>query len=281
MLELLKVEVPVLDWATYCAMEVVDQETQEERGNTKAMLLLMHFKNDNAKKDLRLLYSQENKSAYPVRAEAMARYLSTQYTNKISNNLRDKRGDKNSKKGDDSNSEDKDSTTMGTAGAHVGEVTTNQDSIAPSNGSSIGAHVSEIAEPAFCPVRSVEELLAAHPVNDAIWSHTNPSDVSIDTENSAEIIVGIHITEGSTYTFHRSDPYGFLHATSHVSHKDNVSWYDGSAFLDSFDDSNKLANTDGDDDVTNDSTNESIKSNFGMANVNHKYETFDADYYTV
>ena len=86
--------------------------------------------------------------------------------------------------------------------------------------------------------------------------------MSIDTGNSAEIIVGIHITEGSTYTFHRLDPYGLLNATSHVSHEDNVSWYDGSAFLDSFDNSNEIANTDGDDDVTNDSTNESIKSDF-------------------
>ena len=86
--------------------------------------------------------------------------------------------------------------------------------------------------------------------------------MSIDTTNSAEIIAGIHITEGSTYTFHRSDPYRLLSATSHVSHKDDVSWYDGSAFLDSFTDSNELANTDGDDDVTNNSTNESIKSDF-------------------
>ena len=165
----------------------------------------------------------------------MTRYLSTQYNNKVPNNPCNKRRDRNLKKGDDGKSEDSDTTTTGTAGAHVGEVATLQASTAPSVGSSIGAHVSEIAQPAFRPARSVEELLAAHPINDAIWSHTNPSDVSIDTENSAEIIVGIHITEGSTYTFHRSDPYGFLHATSHVSHEDNVSWYDRSAFLDSFD----------------------------------------------
>ena len=54
------------------------------------------------------------------------------------------------KKGDDSKSEDKDSTTTGTAGAHVGEVTTPQYSTTPSKGASIGAHVSEIAELAFC-----------------------------------------------------------------------------------------------------------------------------------
>ena len=113
------------------------------------------------------------------------------------------------KKGDNSKSEDKDITTTGTAGAHVGEVTTSQDATAPSDGSSIGAHISGIVELAFCPARSGEELLAAHPVDDAILSHTNPSDVSIDTANSVEIIAGIHITEGSTYTFHRSDTYSF------------------------------------------------------------------------
>ena len=53
-----------------------------------------------------------------------------------------------------------------------------------------------------------------------------------------------------------------LDATSHVSHEDNVSWYDGSAFFDSFDNWIESANTDGDDDVTNDSTDESIKSDF-------------------
>ena len=75
-------------------------------------------------------------------------------------------------------------------------------------------------------------------------------------------MVGIHIMEGSTYTFHRSDPYGLLNTTTYVSHKDNVSWYDGSAFLDSFIDSNESEDTDGDDNVTNNSTNESIKSDF-------------------
>ena len=175
----------------------------------------------------------------------MTRYLSTQYTTKIPNNPCNKGG-----------------TTMGTAGAHIGEVTTPQDSTASSDESSIGAHVSEIVELAFCPTRSVEELLVAHPVDDAIWSHTNPRYMSIDTANIAEVIVGIHIMEGSTYTFQRSDPYRLLDATSHMSHEDDMSWYDGSAFLDSFDNSNELANTDGDNDVTKDSTNESIKSDF-------------------
>ena len=107
--------------------------------------------------------------------------------------------------------------------------------------------------------------------------------MSIDTANSAELIAGIHITESSTYAFDRSDPYGLLNTTSHVSQEDDMSWYDRSAFLNNFTDSNKSANTNGDNNVTvtNDSTNESIKSDFGPANVNPKYGTFDADYYTV
>ena len=104
--------------------------------------------------------------------------------------------------------------------------------------------------------------MVAHPVDDAIWSHSNPSEVSIDTVNSAELIAGIYITEGSTHVFDRSDPHGLLDTTSHVSHEDDMSWYDRSAFLDSFTDLNKLEDTIGDDDVTNNPTSESIKSDF-------------------
>ena len=50
----------------------------------------------------------------------MARYLSTQYPNKnTSHQRKGKKGDINGKKGDDPKSEDKDSNTAGTAGAHV------------------------------------------------------------------------------------------------------------------------------------------------------------------
>ena len=75
MLELLKAEAKPLYWDDYCGMLAADQLAWEEKGDasTKAILLLMNSKNDNAKKDLRLSYSQGNKSAYPVSAEAMAR----------------------------------------------------------------------------------------------------------------------------------------------------------------------------------------------------------------
>ena len=90
--------------------------------------------------------------------------------------------------------------------------------------------------------------------------------MSIDTANSTELISGIHITEGSTYAFERSDPYGLLDTTKYVSHnmshEDDMSWYDGSVFLDSFTDSSESEDTIGGDDVTNNSASESIKSDF-------------------
>ena len=79
----------------------------------------------------------------------MATYLSTQYNNKVPNNPRNKRGDRNSKKGDDGKSKVSNTTTTGTASAHIGEVTTPQDSTPPSKGASIDAHASEIAQPVF------------------------------------------------------------------------------------------------------------------------------------
>ena len=91
----------------------------------------MNLKNNNAKKDLRLAYSQRNKIAYPLSVNKMARYMSTQYPSKNSGyQCKDKKGDRNRKKGDDRKSEDKDSNAKGTIGAHVGDVTTPEDSTA-------------------------------------------------------------------------------------------------------------------------------------------------------
>ena len=161
------------------------------------------------------------------------------------------------KKSEDSKPEDSDTTTSGTAGAHI-EGTTPQDSTAPSKGASIGAHVSETSQQTFRPAWSVEELLAAHPVDDAIWSHTNPSDVSIDTVNSAEIIAGSQITEDSTYAFERLYPFGLIDTPSHVSDKDDMSWYDGLTFLNNFTNSSKSTEYFGDY-FTHDSTSKSNK----------------------
>ena len=195
-MELLKAETPPLDWATYCAMNVLDQVIWEERGNasTKAMLLLLNSKNNNAKKDLHLSYSQENISAYPTTAKAMARYLLTQYPNKTIGRQRNKKGDRNGKKGDDPRPEDKDNNTTGTVDAYIGKVITPEDSTTSSNGSSISAHVSEVAKHKFWPAQSIEELLGVHPIDDDIWGCTDPSDVLIDTANS------VYMKDGRIWT---------------------------------------------------------------------------------
>ena len=86
--------------------------------------------------------------------------------------------------------------------------------------------------------------------------------MSIDTANSAENIASSHITEGLTYAFESSYPFGLIDTPSHVSDKDDMSWYDGSAFLDSFTNSSKSEDTIGDDDVTHYSASESAKSDF-------------------
>ena len=113
----------------------------------------------------------------------------------MSINPPNKKGDKNGKKDNKPNSEDKDNNNKGTAGANVGETTTPQNSNAPSNGSSIGGHVSEVDKPNTRPIRSVQEILATHAINDPIWDHTDACDVSIDTVKSAETLAGSHIAE--------------------------------------------------------------------------------------
>ena len=50
----------------------------------QSMLFLMNSKNEIAKKDLRLAYSQGTNTVCPSNIEEMARYLSTQYPNKNS-----------------------------------------------------------------------------------------------------------------------------------------------------------------------------------------------------
>ena len=104
----------------------------------------------------------------------------------------------NRKKGDEHKSEDKNNNITGTAGAHVGETTTPKDSNAPSNGSSIGAHVSDVNKPDAWPTQSVQEILATHAIDNPIWDHTDACDVSIDTVNSTEDLAGSHITGGLT-----------------------------------------------------------------------------------
>ena len=188
-----------LDWAGYYALPEVDQLVWEQKADAlnQSMLYLMNSKNENAKKDLRLAYSQGNNTAYPFDIESMARYLSTQYlNNKPANQRGGKKGDK--RKGDDSKSEDKDSNMGGTAGAHIEDTTTNEASTAPSGGASLETHILEKKQVPSRQLRTVDEILGAHSVNDDFWGNTNPPDVSSGTANSEEIMAGSYITEFHT-----------------------------------------------------------------------------------
>ena len=112
-------------------------------------------------------------------------------------NVEAKKEDK--RKGDDTKSEDKDSNTGGTAGAHVEDTTINKNSTASSGGASLGAHVLETNQAPFRPSRMVDEILGAYPMNDDFWGNTNPTDVSIDTANSEEIMARSYITNFYTH----------------------------------------------------------------------------------
>ena len=144
LMELLsKVLVP-LGWAGYCTLLEENQLMWEARAVAlnQTMLYLMNSKNENTKKDLRLAYFQGNNTTYPTNIKSAARYMSTKYPNNKPTNQRG--GNKrNKRKGDAPKFEDKDSSTGGTAGAHVEDTTTNEDTTAPSGGASLGAHVSE------------------------------------------------------------------------------------------------------------------------------------------
>ena len=74
----------------------------------------------------------------------MSRYMSTHYPSKNSGHqCKGKKGDRNRKKRDDPKSKDKYNNTTATAGAYIGDVTTPEDSIAPTRGASIDFHILE------------------------------------------------------------------------------------------------------------------------------------------
>ena len=167
-MELIGAVLPPIYWAGYSQLTPAKQLTWEVRGDNiiKPMLFLMNSKNDNAKKDLRLSYSQGNMTAYPPTIKSMARYLSTQYPNKNSANQRKgKKEDRSGKKENDLKSEDKDSNTADTAGIYVEVTTPSEESTASSRKASIGAHVLEANEHSSRPTCSVEEILGIHLMN--------------------------------------------------------------------------------------------------------------------
>ena len=96
-------------------------------------------------------------------------------------------------------SEDKDSNTGGTTGAHVEDITTTKESTVPSRTPIIGAHISETNVQSSNSSRTVKVILGAHPIdNDVFWGNTNPTDMSIDIANSEEMMAGSHIIEFHT-----------------------------------------------------------------------------------
>ena len=95
-------------------------------------------------------------------------------------------------------SEDKNNTTIGTVGAHVEDNTTNEDTTAPSGEANLGVRISETNQTTSPTSHTVEQILGAHPTNDDFWKNTNSTDVSIDTVNSVEKLVGSYITEFHT-----------------------------------------------------------------------------------
>ena len=99
----------------------------------------MNSKNEITKKDLRLAHSQGNHTPYPIDIETAAWYLATQYPNIKSGNQRKKQ----KQKADDPQSEHKDNVTPGTAGAHVENNTTKEETTTPNREINLGAHVSE------------------------------------------------------------------------------------------------------------------------------------------
>ena len=150
---------PALDWDGYCALPAETRLVWETTANTltQGMIFIMNSKNEITKKDLQLTYSQGDHTAYPTTIETAARYLTTQYLNIKSGNQRKNK----QKKADDPKSEDKDNATTGTAGAHIKDNATNEETTAPSGKANLGAHVSETNQATSHTRRTVEEKLGA------------------------------------------------------------------------------------------------------------------------
>ena len=66
-------------------------------------------------------------------------------------------------------------------------------------------------------LRTMEEILGAHLINDDdSWGNTNPSDVSINTANSEEMMTGSHVIELHTHKHKEPVPPDLLNEESNV-----------------------------------------------------------------
>ena len=138
--------------------------------------------------------------------------------------------------------EDKDNNNTGTVGVDVGETAAAQKNTgATSDGSSIGAHVSNVNKTNIPSTQSIHELLTAHPVEDPIWDRTNSCNILINTVNSAETVAGIHSAE-QEYRFCNSNA-GFEYTKHVVNVTSNIIEEDGLyKFMENYDKWDNLPN---------------------------------------
>ena len=92
LMHLLSNAVPALDWNGYCTVLAETRILWETRADalTQGTIYIMNSKNEIAKKDLRLAYSQGNHTSYPTNIETTTWYITTQYPNIKSYNQRKK-----------------------------------------------------------------------------------------------------------------------------------------------------------------------------------------------
>ena len=74
----------------------------------------------------------------------------------------------------------------------------------------------------YCPTHSVEEILETYLIGDNLWGGTSPSDMSIDTANSKEVMAGSHIKEQQTFKFQGSIQPALLNRISYKPHLDDL-----------------------------------------------------------
>ena len=79
--------------------------------------------------------------------------------------------------------------------------------------------------------------------DDDFWGGTNPSDVSIDTMNSEEMMTGSHITESHTNKYKKSVPPVLLSKVPNVSQLCDLTLKYQLDLLDKSKDSNMLSKT--------------------------------------
>ena len=63
-----------------------------------------------------------------------------------------------------------------------------------------GSQLSSITEHQFRPTMTVEQKLATHSMDDAIWDNINPCDVSLDNMSGTEDFINVDGTKESNAT---------------------------------------------------------------------------------